>query len=83
MRLWLKDSERRPDPTPVATDDRKVVLVGLILWVLTLVGLLIFLEPLLAGGHGFWLWTVVVGITLGIAGLVYTSIRQTRRGQGR
>ncbi|MBI5160920.1 MAG: DUF2530 domain-containing protein [Micrococcales bacterium] len=83
MRLWLKDSERKPDPTPVATDDRKVVLVGLILWVLTLVGLLIFLKPLLAGGHGFWLWTVVVGIALGIAGLIYTSVRQTRRGQDR
>ena len=21
MRLWLKDSERRPDPAPVKTDD--------------------------------------------------------------
>ena len=29
MRLWLKDSERRPDPAPVETDDRKAMLVGL------------------------------------------------------
>lgn len=80
MRLWLKDSERKPDPTPVATDDRKVVLVGLVMWVLALVGLLIFLQPLLAAGRGFWLWTVVVGIALGLAGLVYTSIRRSRGG---
>lgn len=80
MRIWLKDSERRPDPTPVATDDRKVVLVGLILWVIALAGLLVFLRPLLAGGNGFWLWTVVVGIGLGIFGLVYTSVRQSKRG---
>ena len=48
MRLWLKDSERRPDPEPVKTDDRKVVLVGLVLWLVALAGLLLFLAPLLA-----------------------------------
>lgn len=79
MRIWLKDSERKPDPTPVATDDRKVVLVGLVLWLLALVGMLIFLRPLLEGGHGFWLWTAVVGFGLGLAGLVYTSVRQSRK----
>ena len=30
MRLFIKDSERRPDPAPLKTDDRKVVLVGLV-----------------------------------------------------
>jgi FtsH-binding integral membrane protein len=80
VRIWLKDSERKPDPTPVKTDDRKVVLVGLVLWVLALAGLLLFVRPLLAGGHGFWLWTVVVGITIGLVGLVYTTWRQGRQG---
>jgi len=36
MRLWLKDSERRPDPAPIKTDDRKVVLIGLVLWLVAL-----------------------------------------------
>lgn len=79
MRIWLKDSERKPDPTPATTDDRKVVLVGLVLWLLALVGMLIFLRPLLEGGHGFWLWTAAVGFALGLAGLVYTGIRHAKR----
>ena len=41
MRLWLKDSERRPDPTPVATDDRKPMIVGLALWIIALIVVLI------------------------------------------
>ena len=32
MRLWLRDDERRPDPVPVKTDDRRAVLVGLMEW---------------------------------------------------
>ncbi len=30
MRFWLKDGERRPDPEPVQSDDRKAILVGLV-----------------------------------------------------
>jgi hypothetical protein len=81
VRIWLKDSERRPDPAPLKTDDRKVVLVGLVLWVIALAGLLIFVRPLLDGGNGFWLWTVVVGITIGLVGLVYTTWRQGRQAE--
>jgi hypothetical protein len=81
VRIWLKDSERRADPQPMKTDDRKVVLVGLVLWVIALAGLLIFVRPLLDGGHGFWLWTVVVGITIGLVGLVYTTWRQGRQAE--
>jgi hypothetical protein len=59
MRLWLKDSERRPDPKPVQSDDRKAILVGLVLWLVALAGLLVFLGPILEGGHSWWLWTVL------------------------
>jgi cyanate permease len=75
MRLWLKDSERRPDPTPVRTDDRKAVLVGLVLWLVALGGLLLFLGPLLADGRGWWLWSVLVGLGLGLVLLVYIHRR--------
>ncbi|HEY0260408.1 MAG TPA: DUF2530 domain-containing protein [Lacisediminihabitans sp.] len=76
MRLWLKDSERRPDPAPVQTDDRKAVLVGLAGWFVLLVVLLVLLGPLVAAGELWLLWTAVVGLVLGLIGLVYTRWRQ-------
>lgn len=76
MRLWLKDSERRPDPVPVKTDDRKAILVGLVLWLVALAGLLLFLAPTLASGHGWWLWTVLIGLALGLVLLVFAHRRQ-------
>ncbi|MBX3089417.1 MAG: DUF2530 domain-containing protein [Cryobacterium sp.] len=76
MRLWLKDSERRPDPEPVKTDDRKAMLVGLVLWLLALVGLLLFLGSLVSSGLQWWLWTCVVGLALGLIGLVFTHRQQ-------
>jgi FtsH-binding integral membrane protein len=79
MRLWLKDSERRPDPTPVRTDDRKAVLIGMALWCVALVVMLVFAGPLAQGGHGWWLYTCVAGLVLGVVGLVYTSRLRRRR----
>lgn len=75
MRLWLKDSERRPDPEPVKTDDRKAMLVGIALWVVGLAGLLFFMGPLSEAGGGWWLWTCVAGLVLGILGILYTHWR--------
>jgi hypothetical protein len=77
MRLWLKDSERRTDPAPVKTDDRKAMLVGVSLWLVALVVLLAELGPLLATGKDLWLWTCVVGIALGLVGILYTHRRHT------
>ena len=73
MRLWLRDGERRPDPVPVKTDDRRAVLVGLGLWVVALVVLLIVGVP-----SGTWLWTVVVGLVLGVLGLGYLTVTRRR-----
>ena len=78
MRLWLRDDERRPDPVPAPTDDRTAVLVGLGLWVLALVAVLVFAGPLAAGGNGWWLWMVVVGLVLGVIGLVYLTVTRRR-----
>ena len=76
MRFWLKDSERRPDPKPVQSDDRKAILVGLVAWLVALAGLLLFLPSLLDGGRGWWLWTVVVGLGLGLVLLVFGQRKQ-------
>ena len=42
MRLYVRDSERRPDPAPLKTDDRKVILVGLAAWAIATIVLLAF-----------------------------------------
>ena len=75
MRLWLKDSERRPDPDPIHTDDRLAIIVGIALWVVAL-AVFLFFAPLLAAGYHWWLWTCIVGLVLGLVGLVYTHLRR-------
>jgi hypothetical protein len=75
VRIWLKDSERRPDPEPVKTDDRKAILVGLVLWLIALGGLLLSLPMLIEGDNVWWLWTCVVGLGFGFVGLLYTHRR--------
>lgn len=77
MRLFIRDSERRPDPAPLRTDDRKVVLVGLVLWVVALGVLLLLLPQLEESGLVWLLWTVVVGLGLGLVLLVVTAKRHT------
>jgi hypothetical protein len=72
MKLWLNDSERKPDPTPVKTDDRKAVLSGLVLWIVGLVVLLI-VQP-----QPGLVWTCVTGVVLGLVGLIYTHARRRR-----
>lgn len=75
MRLWLKDSERRPDPTPVKTDDRKAILIGIALWVAGLAIVIAFIVPLTSTGHAWWLWACVAGLVLGLVALLYTNWR--------
>ncbi|BDZ44810.1 DUF2530 domain-containing protein [Naasia aerilata] len=73
MRFYLKDSERRPDPAPVKTDDRAAVLVGLLLWVIALAVALIT-----GGPAGVPLWSSVAGLGLGVALLIYVEQRRRR-----
>ena len=77
MRLWLNDADRLPDPVPVRTDDRKPVLFGLVAWVIALVAVLAFGEPL-GDSWAAWLWSCVAGVVLGLLGLAYTQRRHSR-----
>lgn len=79
MRLWLKDSERRPDPVPVPTDDRKPMLVGLVAWAFALIAVLVFGPTLAPHNSDVWMWTCIAGLALGALGLVCTHGRRNRR----
>ncbi|TFD54828.1 DUF2530 domain-containing protein [Cryobacterium sp. Hh11] len=83
MRLWLKDSERRPDPLPARTDARTALVVGTLLWLMALGAALVveFTAPRSSGaasaaGPGWWLWCAVIGVGLGLAGLAWVQFRR-------
>ena len=68
---------RRPDPPPLETDDRAVVLVGMALWVVAFVVLLVFFrDDLRRHDAEWWLWSCVVGFAFGFYGLYVASRRR-------
>lgn len=77
IRFLLKDGERRPDPEPVKTDDRKAAVVGLTLWIAAFV-VALTLGPALPVDRGLMFWTCIAGIGIGLLGLAYTHHRHTR-----
>lgn len=71
---------RRPDPEPLETDDRPVVLVGIGLWVLAFVVLVIFFRADLRHHDAtWWLWSCVIGVALGLYGLRFAARRNRPR----
>ena len=71
MKLFIRDSQRRPDPKLKPVNAKRAIYVGLTLWVGALVALFAS-EPT----HPFW-WLVCcfVGIALGALMLVYLRRR--------
>jgi hypothetical protein len=85
VRLWLSESERRPDPAPARADARKAVLAGTIAWLVALALSLLFRAQLEAAGLGWLLWAAVTGAVLGVVGLVVVQVirrRIERQGAG-
>jgi FtsH-binding integral membrane protein len=78
VRLYQRSADRRPDPPPLATDDRATVLVGIGLWLVALAVALVLHGRLADAGRTWWIWTAVTGVLLGLAGLVYLR----RHGRG-
>lgn len=76
MRIWLKDSERRPDPEPARADGRKAVLAGTVLWLLGLAAALIWSDALVAAGTAWMIWMCLIGVFLGVAGFVVVQLRR-------
>lgn len=78
MRLWLSESERRPDPAPARADARKAVLAGTLAWLVALGLSLLFRAQLEAAGLGWLLWAAVTGTVLGLVGLVVVQAIRRR-----
>jgi FtsH-binding integral membrane protein len=78
VRLWLSESERRPDPAPARADARKAVLVGTLAWLVALVLSLVFRAQLDAAGMGWLVWAAVTGFALGVIGLVVVQVVRRR-----
>jgi Protein of unknown function (DUF2530) len=78
VRVWLNESERRPDPAPARADARKAVLVGTLAWLVALVLSLAFRSQLDAAGMGWLVWAAVTGFALGVIGLVVVQVVRRR-----
>lgn len=76
MRLYLRSDDRRPDPPPLPTDDRRTVLVGIAVWGVLWVAALALHGPLEDAGRGWWIWTPPAAIVLGLLGLRYLRRRR-------
>lgn len=63
-------------PVPLHVDTGRVILAGLLCWVVALVVILV-VPGLHQGERSWWVWVPVIGITLGLLGYAYV-----RRGRG-
>jgi hypothetical protein len=76
VKLYMRSADRRPDPAPLRTDDRPAIAVGTAIWALLLIAALVLRADLADSGRGWWVWTPVVGIALGVYGLRYVDRRR-------
>ncbi|HEX6754978.1 MAG TPA: DUF2530 domain-containing protein, partial [Mycobacteriales bacterium] len=63
----------RPAPEPLDVDVARLVLFGIGVWVVAFLVMLPFRARLEEAGRGYWLWTCVAGVGLGILGYVLAS----------
>ncbi len=77
MRLWLRASERRAQPDPLATDERVPVLVGGGLWVVAAVVVAVVAPE--GPVRDLLVPLTLAGVALGLVLLGYVVFR--RRGQ--
>ena len=69
-------SEQPSPPRPLDVDGVRSVIVGTVLWVVALLVLLPFRSRLEEAGNGWWLWTCLAGVGLGLLGIEYTRRRR-------
>jgi hypothetical protein len=73
IEVIVRADRRRPDPPPVRVDMRRVILVGIVAWLIALVVTTVL----------WWMgeatttpvWSCVAGAVLGVAGLAWVHVR--------
>jgi len=73
MRLWVSHDERRPQPEPLATNDRLAYLVGIALWLVALAVVAVMALTGVASDTSGMIATAGVGVALGVLGLIVVS----------
>ncbi|MFN8080484.1 MAG: hypothetical protein U0Q19_13075 [Kineosporiaceae bacterium] len=73
MRWYLRSAERRPDPEPLPSPDRGVIWTLTAVWAVLFVIALIQRDQLIDQGRGWWVWTPIPGIALGLIGVRWLS----------
>ena len=72
----MTESERLPELEPLPVSTPRIIIGGIVAWVVALVATLV-VPSLHRGDHVWWPWTCVTGIALGLFGYAYV-----RRGRG-
>jgi NO-binding membrane sensor protein with MHYT domain len=76
----MPKAARRPDPEPLETDDRPVLLVAMAAWVFAFVVLVVFFRDDLRRHHAtYWLWSCGIGVAMGLYGLHFIAKVQRAR----
>jgi hypothetical protein len=78
VRLYLRATDRRPDPPPIRTNDLAVGLAGTGIWAVLLVAAVLAHGWLTDSGRGWWMWTALAGIVIGLWGTWYVWRRDVR-----
>lgn len=65
-----------PAVRPLDVDGVRTVAIGTVLWAIAFVVLVLFRDDLDAEGLGWWIWTCLAGVGLGLLGLEYARKRR-------
>ncbi len=69
MRLYVRSADRRPDPEPLVTDERRAIKWMTAGWGVALVAGIVGYGYLNDTDRGWWVWTPPIAIALGLYGL--------------
>jgi hypothetical protein len=80
MVVAMPKAPRRPDPEPLETNDRPVILFGMGAWIVAFVVLVVFFRDDLRDRDAtYWLWACGIGVAMGVYGLHFVRKRNKHR----